>query len=462
MRRGAVAIIVCALMAVPALAHAEQGDPPCPPGQAPDPSGLVCVFVDKTTTGIDAATQPAAQDPWLTRALELQHRLGDALPLRDAMWVGTHNSFNTISNRPPSLSNTDSNQHVSLVDQLRLGVRGIEIDIHWMPSVWAGGANAVVVCHGRPESELNAGCTDERLLFDELAPIGAWLRQPENRSDVILVYIEDDLDSAAGYAAAASAINETIGDLVYKPPTSESCPLLPLALRRADVLAAGKQVVVMSGCGTGDTGAWGSTVFNDSVRSEEGNPEFAGYPACTSPSVVIGDYGTKLVRFYEDSTFVTTAHDGHGDPGHRLTVDGIRDMVRCGVNLFGLDQVDPSDPRLEAMVWSWAANEPVTSAAGMCAVDGSDGRFHAGPCGGAQLRFACVDSSTGAWFVSEGSGTGLDGSTTCELERPRSVFAVPGNGNHAQLLIDAKTAAGVSHVWVAYSVVDGDWKGLAA
>jgi len=72
-----------------------------------------------------------------------------------------------VANNPPSISNNDSNQHVSLVDQLRLGVRGIEIDIHWMPSVWANGSNAVVVCHGRPESELNIGCTDERLLHDE-------------------------------------------------------------------------------------------------------------------------------------------------------------------------------------------------------------------------------------------------------------------------------------------------------
>ena len=115
------------------------------------------------------------------QALELQHRLGDALPLRDAMWVGTHNSFNTISNTPPSLSNNDSNQHVSLVDQLRLGVRGIEVDVHWNPSVWANGAKAPVVCHARGTDQYNAGCTYERLLNDELKPVGDWLRQPAPR-----------------------------------------------------------------------------------------------------------------------------------------------------------------------------------------------------------------------------------------------------------------------------------------
>src|SRR5690348_11298066 len=108
MRRVAVAFLVCALMAVPAIAHATAGDPPCPPGSSPDPSGLACVLLDKTETSVGAMTNTGAtQDPWLTNALELQHHLGDALPWTDAMWVGTHNSFNTIANSPPSLSNTD-------------------------------------------------------------------------------------------------------------------------------------------------------------------------------------------------------------------------------------------------------------------------------------------------------------------------------------------------------------------
>src|SRR6266404_3697951 len=114
--RAIVVGALVALMCVPVVAHGAAGDPPCPPGAAPNPSGLACVFADKTATGVKATTGPAgAQDPWLTQALELQHRLGDALPWTDAMWVGTHNSFNTIASSPPSLSNTDHNQHISLV-----------------------------------------------------------------------------------------------------------------------------------------------------------------------------------------------------------------------------------------------------------------------------------------------------------------------------------------------------------
>jgi hypothetical protein len=432
-----LSVLVLAAMAVAApLARADSGagTPPCPPGAAPKPQGLACVLLDKTATGAAALTSaPAEQDPWLTEALELQHRLGDSLPWRDAMWVGTHNSFNTVANVPPSPSNLDSNQHVSLVQQLDLGIRSLEIDIHWI-------LDRVVVCHGRPESELDAGCTYERTLADELAPIAAWVAA--HPGDVVLLYVEDDVASGAAYASAASTIGDVFGSLLYRPPGG-GCPLLPLDLSRDGVLASGAQVVVMSGCGAGagDVGAWGATVFDDAVRAEEGNPDFRD---CTSPSVPRTAYGTKLVRFYEDSTFVSAAVAG-GDPGHRFTVDTVTAMVACGVNLFGLDQVDPNDARLSAMVWSWAPGEPVSSEAGTCAVDGPDRRFHAMGCDGAAgLPFACVDAA-GGWFVGDGGcGTGT--------------FAVPRNGAQAAALRAAEAAAGVGSVQLAYAVVNGAWR----
>jgi hypothetical protein len=69
MRRAVVLVIACAVsLVIPAAARA--GDPPCPQDQWPTPTGAACVFVDKTTTGVDAQTQPVApQDQWLTDAL---------------------------------------------------------------------------------------------------------------------------------------------------------------------------------------------------------------------------------------------------------------------------------------------------------------------------------------------------------------------------------------------------------
>jgi hypothetical protein len=137
-------------------------------------------------------------------------------------------------------------------------------------------------------------------------------------------------------------------------------------------------------------------------------------------------------------------------------------MVRCGVNLFGLDQVDPSDPRLAAMVWGWAPSEPASSATGTCAMHGADQRFHAASCDTDLLPYACVDPSNGTWFVTTASGPQGDGANACSAEHPGSAFAVPGSGAHAQRLRDAKGAAGAGEVWLAYRATGGSWSGVGS
>lgn len=104
----------------------------------------------------------------LDRTLSFQRQLGDVLGLRDAPFAGTHNSFNSTS-EDPTVSHTDSNQQLALADQLRLGMRSLELDVHWLPSPRAGGAFAPVVCHGQG----NAGCTSERLLAERLPEVVA-------------------------------------------------------------------------------------------------------------------------------------------------------------------------------------------------------------------------------------------------------------------------------------------------
>ena len=45
-------------------------------------------------------------------------------------------------------------------------------------------------------------------------------------------------------------------------------------------------------------------------------------------------------------------------------------MTRCGVDLFGFDQLLPGDGRLAALVWSWAPDEPARRG---CAIQRADG-----------------------------------------------------------------------------------------
>ena len=67
------------------------------------------------------------------RALQFQYDLAGDVPLRNTPWIGTHNSFNTPT-EDPSVSHTDSNQQLSLTEQLDVDVRSLELDIHWFPA----------------------------------------------------------------------------------------------------------------------------------------------------------------------------------------------------------------------------------------------------------------------------------------------------------------------------------------
>jgi len=89
---------------------------------------------------------------WTAQALALQRALGDPVPFNNAEFPATHNSFNaTAETVPPTCPGSDPNQKYSIPDQLRMGIRAIEIDVHWMPGIdgtLATGLREPMVCHG--------------------------------------------------------------------------------------------------------------------------------------------------------------------------------------------------------------------------------------------------------------------------------------------------------------------------
>ena len=74
---------------------------------------------------------------------------------------------------------------------------------------------------------------------------------------------------------------------------------------------AGVQVVLVGNCRSG----WASDVFGwDDVHVESGStPRYKPYPTCdaTYPRHV---YDTEIVRYYEDSTWLSSAVDPTGSP----------------------------------------------------------------------------------------------------------------------------------------------------
>jgi hypothetical protein len=393
---------------------------------------------------------------WTHRALGLQFELGNDVGFANAPWIGTHNSFNSAEEFP-TLSHTDSNQQLSLVDQLRLDMRTLELDVHWVPSAWAGGSRAPVVCHGRGGDELHAGCTTERLLAEVVAPVAAWLRA--HPREVLLLYVEDKLDGAAGQEAAATVLQEQLGNLLYRPPQrAGGCSLLPLSLTRDDVLDAGAQVVVVSGCGSGP--AWRATVFDwDGRPPEGGDPVHVettahGYGADCAP----GDfsrhtYDTRLVRYYEDSTWLSATVNRYDAAREGVTAQAAGHMARCGVDKIDFDQILP-DERLDAVVWSWARDEP-RAAGGECAVQGADGRWRADSC--TQRLPAACRRPGGGWTLAAPSRSLAAARQGCT--RLGAALAVPRTGYENELLRVARedVAGGVR---LGYRLAGGRWAAL--
>src|SRR4051812_45271100 len=280
----AVASLAALAIVVPA-AHASTVDDLC---SQLSPSGAPCIGAGKLAERLAAECRRAGRpaddcqmplghrvgrdvvehyrDSWLHRTAAFQYRLANGIALRDEPWLGTHNSLNSVSD-PPPLSKTDSNQQLTLPQQLDSDIRSLELDVHWVPSLDAAGKHAVVVCHGRGPDEQHLGCTNERRFAVELKQVAGWLAQ--HPTQVLLLYLEDELGDPAGYTETVGTLEQVLGTRIYHPRTQDytakGCADLPLGASRNDVRAAGKQVVLVGNCRSG----WASEVFGwDDVHVE--------------------------------------------------------------------------------------------------------------------------------------------------------------------------------------------------
>ncbi|HEY2217546.1 MAG TPA: hypothetical protein VGH21_08615, partial [Solirubrobacteraceae bacterium] len=397
------------------------------------------------TPEVTQAARDAYAKSWVHRAAKLQYALQDSLPLSQAQWIGTHNSFNSV-NDTLTISHADSNQQLSLTQQLDVDVRALEIDIHFIPSLSAGGARVPVVCHGQGPDTLDLGCTTERPLTDVLPQISAWLNR--HRDQVILLYLEDEMKNDAAYPVAVKQLQDVLkrpdgSSLISRPAGAQTnakgCVSLPLSLSRASVRKAGGQVILTGNCVKG----WASLVYGwDNVHVESGStPAYKPFPACdaTYPRDV---YDTKLVRYYEDSTLVrvTLAPTTPAVDPERLTPEKVAAMTSCGVNLFGFDQLLPQDGRLAATIWSWAEGQP-DAAAGPCTVQRRDGRWGSSACT-LRRRAACRTSS--GWRLSTHAVRSALAARSCRNLEARFSFPRSGEDN-AQL----HAIAGSREPWIA-------------
>ncbi|ABC27095.1 protein containing QXW lectin repeats [Hahella chejuensis KCTC 2396] len=378
------------------------------------------------------------RNSWTYRALTHQRTLDLGEPLGRANFPYTHNSYNSSAYANLG-SYWDPNHIYSLVDQLDMGIRALELDVHYT-------YGDLKLCHGAND---HTGCSAfDRRFEDGLKEVATWLRQDGNRGEVLIIYLEEHVDGR--YDDAVAALNRQMGDLIYKPG---SCATLPMNISKADILNSGRQVLLIGGnCGSD---AWAQTVYNYGFPTD--NDHFHPYPECRTDKYDLNFVQNNLVRIFEDSTRLS---DVFGDPPQPITPELMAQAARCSLGVVGLDQLKAFDERMTAAVWSWDQNEPNNANNNEhCAEQWGNGRFNDAACTNAR-PFACYSKTHDAWAVTQSNAIWEQGEFFCQQEFGGDYrFATPKNGYQNQLLQNAKAEQGYANVWLNYSDLaqEGVW-----
>ncbi|MEE3327115.1 MAG: hypothetical protein VX252_07275, partial [Myxococcota bacterium] len=361
-----------------------------------------------TADGIDDFNQG-----WLGRTL-IQQRLMDLeTPLGDLQIIGSHNSFNSGVYSGP-LSYLDPNQVDSIYNQLRMGARNVELDVHWTTKQEGPFSfpDRLLLCHG---TSGHIGCsTTDRYFAEGLDEIVAWLNSAASENQVLLLHIEDHMDGQHG--EAFNQINSRFGSSVY---TSGGCNSVPSALTKKNILDIGKKVLIWTDGGCSGDANWNGMVFSG-----------------------LGG----ISRIWEDSTTV----GGIGGAGSAISYNDAVNAFASGVNIIDLDQLNQNDGRWGAAVWSWDFNEP-NNYAGQedCAVQHGNGRWNDDYCEN-QYVFACQNTLNGSWAASSRVGSWGMGALACHEVGADYQFNRPRDAWNNQALKAAKEASGQAAIWLNF------------
>lgn len=376
-----------------------------------------------------ADTIPDFNNSWAGKALARQRVLDQSSPLKDNNILGTHNSYNSEAYRDID-SYIDPQQKASIYNQLRMGARFVELDAHWTAHThgwpWEWGTD-LLLCHsgiGATMGDLHVGCSlTDRRVSDGVQEVRTWL--DENRNDVIILYIEDHTDGRQ--QELLNILNDKLAGKIY---ASGSCKSVPDTLTKAQVLQAGKQVVLWKDGGCSSNAGMAALAYTG-----------------------LGN----IQRIWEDRTSIGTISGFFSGSVNHIDAADVALAFKTGGNIVNLDNMVTTDGRLQAGVWSWDTNEPNNHNGNQdCAVQWGNGRWDDTECGNS-FPYACHIPGTNTWAVTQQSGAWNGGAAACAALGNGYVFDVPTNSYDNEQLKAAKP--GVTHVWLNHNdiAVEGQW-----
>ncbi|CCK77297.1 hypothetical protein OLEAN_C31210 [Oleispira antarctica RB-8] len=357
---------------------------------------------------------------WESKTLRLQNQIDLHTPMSKNNILGSHNTYNSSEYANDGyVRYIDPQQKHTIKEQLQLGARFIELDLHWKFN-WSDWRYHLLLCHG-------GACSGNDKFFHEgLEEMKQWLESPEAKNQVVILYIEDHATDK--HSNMHSELMSKIGSYVYK---SNGCKSIPSDLTKADVLNSGSQVVVWK-----DAGCSGNSNMNSTVFTDLGN----------------------IDRVWEDRTVIGAIFDNAGDG--LIDATDVREMFKLGRNIVNLDDFT-YDNRQTAAIWSWNTNEPNNVNNEDCAIMLDSGRWADVGCGDNRIHpYACNEEGTENWDITvTDTGTYAEGEAACQNLGTNWHFKTPTNSKYNNAVRNAANDAGYDRVWLAISDAnnEGDW-----
>ncbi|KAG7382259.1 hypothetical protein PHYPSEUDO_005101 [Phytophthora pseudosyringae] len=461
------------------------------------PENVTCTLVnfcdsdDVCSDVCEAGT--ALIEPWVARAITYQRNLSYAETLCYAEIPATHNSVITqahgygnrdqLFNAKLNASNSDSymrtsNQFLSLTDQLDLGVRFLELDVHYFASslrsahcselgiAFVDDAAATLV--SSLESVLDAsgedstvqwgsdlvGClpslsgiraNEQRLHNESLAEIATWLSSHPNELVVIYTEIGDEVSTYSQTDALLELYTNTFGDLLFSPSNFDDAGGDWNGFTLEELISQGKQVILVA-----------TPEANDQMfYMRELCAGWADVPSSTTGSFFgeTTNAGTLVRAFKSVLHYATLTEDSlsggsvevdtASEPGH-VNASSLPVFVDAGVNVLAPDGLDGAV--MAAMVWSWAENEPDVDTATAVLLSAADGRWYGVADSSSISHVACASSSNRtAWGVVTQGSSCPDGyaasAPRLAAENSALLTVLQAEANDATALLDVDLAS---------------------
>lgn len=373
-----------------------------------------------------------AANAWEAKALRLQSQIDLHSPMSKNNILGTHNSYNSAEYADDGyVRYVDPQQKHTIKEQLRLGARFIELDVHWYVNA-SNWRYHLMLCHGQ-DDHMGCGVSD-RFFHEGLQEVREWLESSESNDQVIILYIEDHSNDV--HDQMYSQLMDKIGPWIYK---SNGCGAIPSTLTKADVLNAGAKVVIQKDGREGVSHcSWHEGLRNTVFTS-------------------LGD----IDRVWEDRTIIGDLFGGVNPDTDYISASDVKNFFEAGRNIVNLDDMTYDDGRNAAAIWSWNTNEPNNANnAEDCAIMLNNGRWADVGCGDNRIHpYSCNEAGTENWGISSSTGKYSGGESACQAKGSNWHFKTPTNAKYNKAVRDAANAAGQDRVWLAITDAgqEGKW-----